>query len=92
VTLYIANFYYHDSIYSDGATMAEEGLTELDRRVYEYIKLNDFDTNKWSTPEAARSLGVDESAIYESLANLTKYMKDKVWIYYKDGGLRIQAE
>lgn len=72
--------------------MAEEGLTELDRRVYEYIKLNDFETNKWSTVDAARSLGVDESAIYESLANLTKYMKDKVWIYYKDGGLRIQAE
>jgi predicted transcriptional regulator len=72
--------------------MAEEGLTELDRRVYEYIKLNDFDTNKWSTKDAARSLGVDESAIYESLANLTKLLSDKVWIYYKDGGLRIQVE
>ena len=72
--------------------MAEEGLTEMDRRVYEYIKLNDFETNKWSTVDAARSLGVEESAIYEALSNLTKYMKDKVWIYYKDGGLRIQAE
>lgn len=72
--------------------MAEEGLTELDRRVYEYIKLNDFVSNKWSTVEAARSLGVDDSAIYQSLSNLSKYMKGKVWIYYKDGGLRIQAE
>ena len=72
--------------------MAEEGLTELDRRVYEYIKLNDFEANKWSTKDAARSLGVDDSAIYESLANLSKYIKDRVWIYYKDGGLRIQAE
>lgn len=69
--------------------MAQESLTELDRRVYEYIKLNDFETNKWSTYDAARSLGVDESEIYESLANLSKHMKDKIWIYYKNGGLRI---
>lgn len=72
--------------------MAEENLRELDMRVYQYIKLNDFETNKWSTSEAAKSLGVDESEIYESLANLSKHMKDKVWIYYKDGGLRIAAE
>ncbi len=92
MTLYIGNFYYQGTIYCDGATMVEEGLTELDRRVYEYIKLNDFEANKWSTVDAARSLSVDESAIYESLANLTKYMKDKVWIYYKGGALHIQAE
>ena len=72
--------------------MALENLTELDRRLYEYIKLNDFQRNKWSTPDAARSLGVEESEIYESLANLTKHMKDNIWIYYKDGGLRIVAE
>ncbi len=72
--------------------MPQENLTELDKRVYQYIKLNDFETNKWSTPEAARSLGVDESEIYDSLANLSKHMKDKVWIYYKDGGLRIASE
>jgi len=72
--------------------MALENLTELDRRLYEYIKLNDFQRNKWSTPDAARSLGVEESEIYESLANLTKHIKDKIWIYYKDGGLRIVVE
>lgn len=73
-------------------SMAQEDLTELDMRVYQYIKLNDFATNKWSTPEASRSLGVEESEVYQSLANLSKHYKDKVWIYYKDGGLRIQAE
>ena len=67
-------------------------MSELDKRLYAYIKLNDFETNKWSTPDAARSLGVNESEIYESLASLSKHMKDKVWIYYKDGGLRIQTE
>jgi hypothetical protein len=72
--------------------MEEDSLDELDKRLYEYIKLNDFETNKWSTYDAARSLGVEESEIYESLAKLSKLMKDKVWIYYKDGGLRIAAE
>ncbi|UCG68784.1 MAG: hypothetical protein JSV09_13435 [Thermoplasmata archaeon] len=72
--------------------MAQEDLSDLDKRLYEYIKLNNFETNKWSTADAAKSLGVEESAVYESLANLTKHLKDKVWIYYKDGGLRIAAE
>jgi predicted transcriptional regulator len=72
--------------------MPQEDLSELDMRLYQYIKLNDFETNKWSTPEAAKSLGVDESEVYDSLASLSKHMKDKVWIYYKDGGLRIASE
>ena len=72
--------------------MALENLTELDRRLYEYIKLNDFEKFKWSTPDAARSLGIEEGEVYQSLANLTKHLKDKVWVYYKDGGLRIAAE
>jgi hypothetical protein len=72
--------------------MPQENLSELDMRLYQYIKLNDFETNKWSTPEAAKSLGVEEREIYDSLANLSKHMKDKVWIYYKDGGLRIASE
>jgi predicted transcriptional regulator len=72
--------------------MPQEDLSELDIRLYQYIKLNDFETNKWSTPEAAKSLGVDESEVYDSLASLSKHMKDKVWIYYKDGGLRIASE
>jgi hypothetical protein len=72
--------------------MAMENLTELDKRLYEYIKLNDFESFKWSTPDCAKSLGVEESEVYESLANLSKHLKDKVWIYYKDGGLRIAAE
>jgi predicted transcriptional regulator len=72
--------------------MTMENLTELDMRLYEYIKLNDFESLKWSTPDAAKSLGVEESEIYQSLANLSKHLKDKVWIYYKDGGLRVAAE
>ena len=72
--------------------MGIEDLNELDKRIYEYIKLNDFEANKWSTPDASSSLGVSEQEIYESLSNLTKHIKDKIWIYYKDGGLRVVAE
>ena len=72
--------------------MGLENLTELDRKLYEYIKQNDFQTNKWSTPSAARRLGVTEDAIYESLSNLAKHIKDNIWIYYENGGIRIVAE
>ena len=72
--------------------MGMEDLTELDRRLYEYIKQNDFESKKWSTPDAAQKLGVSEEEIYKSLANLAKHLKDKVYIYYKDGGIRIAAE
>jgi hypothetical protein len=88
----VGKFYNKRHKYTLADSMPQEDLSELDMRLYQYIKLNDFETNKWSTPDAARSLGVEESEIYESLANLSKHMKDKVWIYYKDGGLRIASE
>ena len=72
--------------------MGMEDLTELDKRLYEYIKQGDFESKKWSTPEAAKALGVSEDEVYQSLSNLTKHIKDNIWIYYKDGGLRIVAE
>jgi hypothetical protein len=72
--------------------MAFEDLTENDKKVYEYIKSHDFVTTKWSTPRAASELGLTEDEIYEALANLTKHIKDNIWIYYEDGGMRIVAE
>ena len=72
--------------------MSMDDLTELDRRVYEYIKERDFQTNKWSTPDTARKLGVSEDDVYQALSNLSKHIKDNIWIYYEDGGLRIVAE
>jgi len=72
--------------------MAAEDLTELDKRLYEYIKLGDYETNKWSSPQAAEKLGVAEKEIYKSLSNLSTHYKDHVYIYYKDGGIRIAWE
>ncbi|MGQ9582979.1 MAG: hypothetical protein ACUVV6_05625 [Thermoplasmatota archaeon] len=72
--------------------MGEEELTEADRRLFEYIKGRDFESRPWSTPEAARALGMEERAVYESLSNLSKHMKGRFYIYYKNGALRVQAE
>lgn len=72
--------------------MGIEDLTKKDLKVYEYMKSYDFETYKWSTPDAAEYLGMTEDEVYESMANIAKHIKDKVWIHYKDGGIRISAE
>ena len=72
--------------------MPEEELTELDMRVFEYLKTGDFESEKWSTPKAAEKLGLTEKDIYQALSNLTTHYKDHIYIYYKDGGLRIATE
>ncbi|MEM4729494.1 MAG: hypothetical protein QXH42_07030 [Thermoplasmata archaeon] len=72
--------------------MGEEELTEAERRVFDYIRTRDFESKPWSTLEAARALGMEERAVYEALSNLAKHMKGRFYIYYKDGGLHIQAE
>jgi hypothetical protein len=72
--------------------MSFDNLTEFERKVYEFIKVNDFQTKKWSTVEAARALHASEDDVYKALANLSKEIKDNIWIYYESGGIRIVAE
>jgi len=72
--------------------MAFTDLTEDDRKLYEYIRSGDFETRKWSTPSVSRALGMSEDQVYESLSNLSKHIKDNIWLYYKNGGLRVVAE
>lgn len=72
--------------------MPFENLTDLERKLYEYIKVNDFQSNKWSTRDAARHLNATENDIYKALSNLSKEIKDNIWIYYEDGGIRVVAE
>jgi hypothetical protein len=72
--------------------MSFEDLTDFERRVYEYIKENDFQTNKWSTREAARILHASEDEVYKALSNLSKEIRDNIWIYYENGSIRIVAE
>ena len=72
--------------------MGLEELTEIERKVYEYIKAGDFQSNKWSTPKAARDLNLKEDDVYEAIANLTRKIKDRIWVYYEDGGIRIVVD
>jgi hypothetical protein len=73
-------------------TMATECITEFDKKLFEFIKLGKFEENPWSTPKAAAKLGVQEKDVYESLCRLQKLMKGKMYMYYKNGAIRIQAE
>ncbi|UCH89783.1 MAG: hypothetical protein JSV49_03815 [Thermoplasmata archaeon] len=72
--------------------MGFDNLSEIDKKVYEYIKTGDFQKNKWSTPVAAKKLGLKEDEVYSALVNLAKHIKDNIWIYYEDGGIRVVAE
>ena len=72
--------------------MAEEELTDADRKLFEYLRTHDCEANPWSTPKVSKELGMEEKQVYESLSNISKHMKGRIYIYYKDGGLRIQAE
>ena len=72
--------------------MGFDDLTDFERRLYEYIRDGDFETRKWNSKEVATHLGVDIDLIYKSLSNLSKHIRDNIYIHYKDGGLRISAE
>ena len=72
--------------------MGWEELTEKERKLFEYVKEGDFETEKWSTPKASEDLGMEEKEIYEGLCTLQKELKGRFYIYYRDGGLRMQAE
>ena len=71
--------------------MALSDLTDADKKVYEYLKANDFVENAWSTKKAGKELKMKEDDVYESLSNLAEYMRNNIHIHYKDGSIRIGA-
>ena len=71
--------------------MALSDLDSNDKKVYEYLKLNDFVEKPWSTKKAATTLKMNEDEIYASLSNLAEYIKNNIHIHYKDGSIRIGA-
>jgi hypothetical protein len=72
--------------------MGFDDLTEDELRLYEYIKAGDFQSRGWSSPEAAKKLGIPEEKIYEGLSNLAKHIKNNIWIYYENGEMHVVAE
>jgi hypothetical protein len=71
--------------------MGLSDLTAADKKVYEYLKINDFVEKAWSTKKAATALKMKEDDVYESLSNLAEYMRNNIHIHYKDGSIRIGA-
>ncbi len=71
--------------------MALNDLTDSDKKVYGYLKLNDFVEKPWSTKKAAKALKMKENDVYESLSNLAEYMRNNIHIHYRDGSIRIGA-
>jgi hypothetical protein len=67
----------------------DEALTNDERRMWEYIQENDFDSGPWVTPDVARDLDMDEDEVYETLSGLGKKLKAEMYIFYKDGSLHI---
>ncbi len=74
-----------------GRIMAEE-LTELEARIFEWIRQSDFETVAWSTAKAARSFKVKQDEVYEAVAALTRKVPDRIQVFYKDGAVHIAAE
>lgn len=71
--------------------MAED-LTDLEARLFEWIRQSDFETVPWSTPKAAKAFKVKQDDIYDALAALTRKVPKRIHISYKDGSLRVAAE
>ena len=71
--------------------MAEE-LTELEARIFEWIRQSDFETVAWSTPKAAKSFKVKEEEVYQAVAALTRKVPNRIQVFYKQGSLHIAAE
>jgi len=73
--------------------MADDmALTEEERLLWEYIQKYDFEGSPWSTPAASKELKMDEDTVYASLSEVAKKMKGKIYLYYKNGGIRIAKE
>ena len=72
--------------------MAIEDLTQLERRLFEWIKKSDFETVPWSSQRAAEAFDVEENEILEALAALTSKVPHNIYVHYQDGSIRVSSE
>jgi len=71
--------------------MAED-LSDLEARLFEWIRQSDFESVPWSTAKATKAFKVKQDDIYEALAALTRKVPKRIQISYEDGSLRVAAE
>ncbi len=74
------------------AAMAYSDLSPADRKVYDYLRQNDFVAKPWSTAKAAKALKLKPAQVYESLSSIAHHMRSNIHIHYRDGAVRIAAE
>jgi len=72
--------------------MAMKDLNALENRLYQYILSNDFESNAWVTARVARDLGISEQEVYSALSELTKKIRENIWVFYRSGELHVVAE
>ena len=71
--------------------MAED-LTELEARIFEWIRQSDFEEVPWKAARAAKAFKVSSDEINEALAALTAKVPHNIYVHYEDGAIRISAE
>ena len=67
-------------------------LTELEERLHAWLVESDFESVAWSTKKAAKAFKVEEEAILEAVANLTRKFPQRIQVSYADGAMHIAAE
>ena len=69
-----------------------DALSDLEARLFEWIRQSDFESVAWSTAKAAKAFKVEEDDIYKALAALTRKVPKRIQVSYKDGAIRVAAE
>ena len=67
-------------------------LTDFEAGLLEWLRANNFHVEPWSTEKAAKQFYVEEDAIYEAVAALTRKVPQRIQVFYKNGTLHIAAD
>ncbi len=67
-------------------------LTDFEVGLLEWLCENNFHVEPWSTQNAAKQFYVEEEAIYEAIAALTRKVPQRIQVFYKNGALHIAAD
>ena len=66
-------------------------LTDFEAGLLEWLCENNFHVEPWSTQNAAKQFYVEEEAIYEAIAALSRKVPQRIQVFYKNGALHIAA-
>jgi len=67
-------------------------LTDFETGLLEWLCENNFHVEPWSTQNAAKQFYVEEEAIYEAIAALSRKVPQRIQVFYKNGALHIAAD